>query len=144
MATQQKKTGFVRSTISGVVGFFKGALAGGAVGAAMGAVLGAGIAVLSGGLAPAVIAASATTYAVATAAITATLGSFSGMMTEVVKSRESTQLSTDDVVNAVKVAYAQGIEVGHTMEKEKGTYHQDRLAKERASAAITAQSHQIH
>ena len=147
------KPSFLSSFTKGAVGFFKGALIGGAAGALLGGIIAAGL-VTSGLWAPVAAAAAAnlsvTTFGVTLGALAGaeffgSVGAISGLATEVVRSRETASPDTQDMVNAVKVAYAQGMEVGHSMEKERsGTHFQDKVKKEREAVALNNPSQQIH
>src|SRR5262245_20877852 len=100
------KPSFFHSMRSGISGFSKGLFAGGAVGALNGLVVGAILAIFSG---PGVILGSIATGI----ALFASVGAFSGTVTEVVRSREAHQVSGQDVANVANIAFAQGVQVGH-------------------------------
>ncbi len=134
MATQlspviDKKPSFFASTLSGVGGYIKGAItagiAGGLGGALIGAVVGGvglALAGASGGLLPALAAVGAASLSGAGigASIMAPLGALAGLITGVVKSRETHQPSANDIVNVAKISFAQGVQVGAHMEQAQG------------------------
>ncbi len=158
---EAKKPSFFSSVMSGIKGFIKGSLAGGVVGIVAGAAVATVLALIAPEASLEVLKVSApgalgTIGTVGTAAVSGAfsgaglfglIGGYSGMATEVVKSREAGQVTAQDVVGVAKLSYAQGIGVGHQIaqaqEAETGsTKFRDKIAKERAQAA--QQTQQLH
>lgn len=142
---------FASSVMSGIGGFFKGALTGGIAGSLIGGLVGAVVAgvalVATGGLAgvPAALAAigaSAGAWALGGGAVGATLGSGAGMVAGVVKSREENQPSAQDIVNVAKISFSQGAMVGQAVEKHNQK-HREMENRRRTAKANTAEHHVI-
>ena len=124
----QSKPSFSTSVLSGVGGYIKGAItaaiAGGIGGAIIGAALG-GLALATGGaasigLAFGAIASSAISGSIVGAAILAPLGALAGLVTGVVRSRETASPTAKDIVNVAKISFSQGVHVGSQLEKAHG------------------------
>jgi hypothetical protein len=147
---QQEEPSFFQSVKSGIGGFIKGIFAGGTVGAVTGAVIGAAVAGLAA--AGAITIAATALGAIGTGALIGAvafgaIGSFSGMTTEVVKSRQKIHhVSGQDVLNVANIAFAQGITVGHEMtvqnakEGAKKSDHFRKMVEERRAAAEQQQA----
>ena len=159
---EEKKPSFFSSTMDGIQGTIKGTLAGGAVGAVAGAAVAAIGALVFPGAAEALastltasgidlagtLGAIGTATAVGATAGAATLGSVgasAGMVTEIVRGREETQISGEDVANVAKISYAQGISVGHAIAQEQqaevSTKFRDKIAQQRAQAQQAQKTH---
>jgi hypothetical protein len=127
------KPSFFNSMMSGINGYAKGFFAGGAVGALSGLVVGAVIAIFAG---PAAIL-GGIAYG---AAFFAGIGALSGTVTEVVRSRETQQVSGQDAATTANVAFAQGVTVGRNLEvADTQRKFQEAEAKRRAEAELAAQ-----
>ncbi len=160
----EEKKSFFGSVMDGIGGFIKGALAGGAVGVIAGAAIAAVGALIFPGAAEAflggfipeaagqgiatlgITGASALTGATLGGMTMGAVGGYSGMATEVVRGREATQVSGEDVANVAKISYAQGMMVGHNIAQEQQTgasnKFRDKIAQERAARAT--QQQQMH
>jgi hypothetical protein len=123
----EKKPSFVGSVMSGIGGYIKGAFSAGVIGAVAGTLIGAviaGVSLALGGEGAAAtlgegvgqVAATAITGAAIGGGILAPLGALAGLVTGVVKSRETKQPTADDIVNVAKISFAQGVQVGHHIE----------------------------
>jgi hypothetical protein len=147
MADNQKPS-FMRSMISGIAGYAKGAIAGGLVGALAGAAIGGVIALFSpeagieifkaiataGTQVPALgaTAIGAIGGALSGGAVLASIGAFTGAITGVVKSREVAQQDLQQVADIAKASFAQGMAMGQELEQQRSkTPWQDRIAAER-------------
>lgn len=134
MADTPTQPGFGSLLLSGIGGYFKGGVIGAAVGAVGGALLGAAIALLAPEMLIPALSIGASVGAMSFGAI----GSLAGGMTSVIaKSREG-QMSAEAAANAVKIAYAQGVQVGkersHEVEPEKETSQwRERYAREQVA-----------
>lgn len=124
-----ERPSFIKSVMSGIVGFVDGVIAGGLIGAVGGAIVGAIYAVVTGDVA------NAGTIATESAALSGTLmgsvGGVAGAMTGVVKSREAGVPSAQDITNAVNIAFAQGVGVGHNIAQVQQIEETQALAKMR-------------
>ena len=137
------KSSFFRSTMEGIKGYVKGAIAGGLTGIVAGAAVGAivGIFLPMGSIAAAGVGAMWVGSALAG------LGSFSGMATGVVQSREGAKINAQDVINVANISFAQGVssaqQLAQAEEKSQpSTRWRDREAQRRQVAM--QQSQQIH
>lgn len=119
------KPTFAQSVVSGIAGAAKGAISGSITGAIGGAFVGAalgGLAVATGGAAG-VLAALATIgsatlgSSVIGAAVFAPIGALAGLVTNVVKSRETRSPTATDMANVAKISFAQGVQVGAKLER---------------------------
>lgn len=140
----QQKTSFIKSVLSGITGFVKGAVTGGVVGAVSGAAVGAVVGLLTGGVGAA--GAAALVGLGYGAPIFAWIGGLTGMATGVVHSREP-EVSAQDVVNVANIAFAQGVQVGHEMTVAHGQQAEAesrrwRAMEEQRRAQITEQQRQ--
>ena len=145
------KPTFFSSVLSGIAGYVKGMIVGGVTGGAVGAAVGAVIgiaALLVGGatlpLIPAMLAIGGMAMggAVLGGSFMAGIGALSGTVTGVVKSREASQPSTQDVLNVANISFAQGVESGRAMEQQQEeTKWRDRYAKEKATPEQSQRAH---
>ena len=138
---EQNKPSFFSSTMSGIGGYFKGAIAGALVGAAA-------LAAITGILAltPLATAGAIGIAAAWGAGIFGSVGAVAGATTGVVKSREVAQVDAQDVVNVANIAFAQGLVTGHeiTAENPKAAALESKkfrelVDKQRAAAAEQTQ-----
>ncbi len=153
----EEKKSFLDSTTDGMWGFIKGALTGGVIGALAGAAI-AGIAALVFPGVGEVLGAAITGQAATLSKVGVTLvgglvgastfgaiGGYSGMATEVIRGRESTQISGQDVANVAKISYAQGMMVGHNIAQEQQaevtTKFRDKVAQQRAQTQQAQKTH---
>jgi len=118
----EQKPSFIYSVIKGVGGFVKGALAGGTVGAVGGGLLGtiAMLAEMVFAWQPGFVLAFGVIKmgAIIGAAAFGAIGALSGAMTDIVRSRETAQLSAEDVVAVAKISYAQGLANGLNQQQQ--------------------------
>lgn len=132
-----EKPSFAFSMLSGVKGWVKGLLAGGLTGLVVGGVVGAAAGLLTGGVGA--IVGGMITGGYTGGSILGSIGALAGMATEVVRSREVSQPSANDIVNVAKVSYAQGIAAGHAIAQDQqagqSTQWQDKETQRRAAAA---------
>lgn len=139
-----EKPSFIKSTVSGMTGFVQGTLTGGIIGAAGGAIIAGILAAFTGGLGA--IGGALIGGGVIGALAMGSVGAMAGTMTGVVKSREASQPSAQDVVNVAKVAFSQGVIVGHTMSQnpelvQEENKWRDKVARERSQQPTTPQVH---
>lgn len=140
---------FMRTMMSGVKGFFKGAVAGGAVGSIAGAVMGAAALMASFSFGNAIGSLDVPfTMAAASAAgtaIFAAIGAISGTMTDIVRCRETNHFSTQDVVTVAQISYAQGLSQGLSQQQETGKSQDwDKFAKERLDQLAATTGKVLH
>jgi hypothetical protein len=134
--------GFGSLMLSGVQGYFKGAIIGASIGAAGGALIGLAI----GLLVPPILITSVVSGATLGGLSFGTIGSLAGGMTGIItKSREG-QMSGEEAAKAVKIAYAQGLERGQSRAEEplqETTRWRDKYAKEKSERAVDG-SQKLH
>jgi hypothetical protein len=147
MAEDNAKPSFLRSVMSGIGGYIKGALTGVTVGGLTGAGIGALVGIATGG-----VGAAAALGAALGASLLGTIGATAGTMTAIVRNREAAQPSADDVVKVAKISFAQGVAVGHNLEQAAGQQAEmaetskwrDKYAQEQAARAMGSPSQSIH
>lgn len=130
VAHAPRQPSFLNSVASGIGGFAKGLFAGGALGAIAGALVGLSIGLVTGGVGTAVMAGAG--YG---AALFASVGSWAGMATEVVKSRETAANSAQNVASVANIAFTQGVSVGRNIEAAEGAGVSFREREEQRRAA---------
>lgn len=131
-AKNKSQVSFTESVASGMSGWLKGMLYGGAMGAIGGAVIYGLMALMTGGTSA--VAGAAIAGMIQMGIIGGGLGATAGLVTGVVKSRE-TGGSAEEMAHVANVSFTQGVAVGQQAQQGQSTYFRDMIEKQRAQAA---------
>lgn len=137
MADNVKPPSFFRTMMSGIRGYFKGTFVGGIVGILAGAAIGAlvALALPASVIGTATVGSMALAGAATVGSLFASVGALSGMVTDVVRSRQTAYHSAADTATVANIAFTQGVAVGQQMsvaEGEQRTFR-DKIEQERAA-----------